>query len=211
MSAPPGGSFLPFMTSVTTDIYERIEKLTHSLSEIGELIKNTILGIEENFNKIVKSIQEMVEQGEMNKEMTLQAFADSMNTLIQQIRSIRDENIRGFQNAQTQQMIDAANNTALMLEARMSDIQIAFLISGLHALMNAIKTGKVVGIPVPTAGAPAPAASQAGGAQIAAPIPSMKAKGEKKSFFGKGARKKTHDEIMEEKRKKDAMFRKFLR
>lgn len=220
MAAPPsapGGSFLPFMTSVTTDIYERIEKVSHSLNNVGNLIKKLMDDLEGNLAKISTNIGELIEQGEMNKQMTLEAFADSMNTLIQQIRSVRDENIAGFQSAQTQQMIKAANDTANLLESRMYDIQISFLINGVHALMNAIKAGKVVGIPVPVRGVavPMPAAGQGAGTALAAPIPAVSAapseKPKKTAFFGKGSRHKTHDEIMEEKRKKDKLFGRFLK
>ena len=100
------------------------------------------------------------------------------------------------------------------------DIQIAFLINGIHALINAIKSGKVYGIPVavPTRGGavPLPAQGQRTTSELGAPVPALAEalSGEKKSkktFFGKGAHKKTHDEIMEEKRKKEAMFRKYLK
>ncbi|NVM53030.1 MAG: hypothetical protein HWN66_04960 [Candidatus Helarchaeota archaeon] len=218
MSSPPpdssGGSFLPFVTSVTTDIYERIEKLSLSLNSIKDSLKELITDIQENLKKVSENIEDMIQQGEMNKQMTLEAFADSMNTLVQQIRSIGNENIQAFQSTETQQMIANANNTALMLETRMYDIQISFLINGIHALMNAIKTGKVVGVPVPSAGAASTRSPSQEG--LAAPIPALEstttAKGQKKKhFFGKGARKKTHDEIMEEKKKKEAIFRKYLK
>ncbi len=218
-SGPPGGSFLPFMTSVTTDIYGRIEKLSQSLDQIFSSVREMINGMKENLTNISKNIQEMIEQGEMNKQMTLEAFADSMNTLVQQIRKARDENIEILKNTQTQQIIRDVNNTALLLESRMYDIQIAFMINGIYALINAIKAGKVVGIPVPmmNVAVPSPQTGTGPSPQVAAPIPTLaddtstEESEDKKTFFGKGVRKKTHDEIMEEKRKKDAMFRKFLR
>ncbi len=218
MSEPPGGSFLPFMTSVTTDIYERIEKLSQTLASVTNAVREIIVDIKDNFGKISTNVKEMLEQGEMNRDMTLEAFADTMNNLINQIKKIRNETLQGLQSPQTKAMIDNVSNTANLLETRMYDIQTAFLINGIHALMNAIKSGKVYGIPVPTRGvmAPMPAQAQAPTQALEAPVPALSvaasadAKG-KKTFFGKGAHKKTHDEIMEEKRKKEAMFRKYLK
>jgi hypothetical protein len=221
MSTPPGGaSFLPFMTSVTTDIYDRIEKLSQSLNGVQEVIQGLIKNLGQNLDKITGNIKEMIEQGEMNKEMTLEAFADTMNTLVQQIKNIRNETVQSLASTQTAGMVKTVSDTANILESRMYEIQIAFLINGLHALMNAIKAGKVVGIPTPVltrlpVAQAAPADNKDAG--LGAPVPTLAAeaeadaKDEKKSFFGKGVRKKTHDEIMEEKRKKDAMFRRYLK
>ncbi|MHA1263742.1 MAG: hypothetical protein ACTSRS_00760 [Candidatus Helarchaeota archaeon] len=219
MSSPPsGGNFLPFMTSVTTDIYDRIEKLSQSLTKVQETLQQLVMNIGQNLDKITENIKEMIEQGEMNKEMTLEAFADTMNTLVQQIKTIRNETIQGLKSTQTEGMIKAVSDTANLLESRMYDIQIAFLINGIHALINAIKAGRVVGIPTPiyakTSAIPSPAGAKAADKPLGAPIPTLaddSAVQKKKSFYGKGVRKKTHDEIMEEKRKKDAMFRKYLK
>ncbi len=216
---PPGGSgasFIPFITSVTTDIYSRIDKIAQSLSGIQNSMAEVFGGIKLNLEEIVRKINELIEESEMNKEMTLSAFADTTNNLIQQIRIIRNEQIQGLAGPQMKEMIDSLSQTANLLESRMYDIQIAILVNGLHALMNGIKAGRVVGIPVavasPTVAAPAIAAGQPVAPELAAPVPTLSASEEsddKKSFFGKGVRKKTHDEIMEEKRKKDALFSKY--
>lgn len=220
MSTPPGGaSFLPFMTSVTTDIYERIEKLSQSLNGLQEIIQGLVKNIGANLDTITERIKEMIEQGEMNKEMTLEAFADTMNTLVQQIKNIRNETLEALISTQTEGMVKAVSDTANRLDACMYEIQIAFLINGIHALMNAVKAGRVVGIPTPVrVPGPAPSSSdmQKGAhLELGAPVPSISATSESetdsKSFFGKGVRKKTHDEIMEEKKKKDAMFRQYLK
>ncbi|HUY00283.1 MAG TPA: hypothetical protein VMV49_12050 [Candidatus Deferrimicrobium sp.] len=215
-----GGSFLPFVTSVTTDIYDRIDKLAKSLDTIKTLTEDTLVKINENLKSSSEAIDDLIQQGEMNKQMTLEAFADSMNTLAQEIRKIRNENIELLQNPKTQQMIDAVNITANKLEVSMYDIQIAFLINGIHALINATKSGKIIGIPVPVAGASAPniPAAAASTQELAAPMPTLSGtstsateKDAQKSYFGKGVRKKTHDEIMEEKRKKERLFGTYLK
>ena len=217
MSAPPGGSFLPFMTSVTTDIYERIDKLSQSMATVTDTLKVIIVDIKDNFENIAKNVGEMLEQGEMNRDMTLEAFSDSMNTLIHQIKTIRNETLQGLQSPQTKAMMNTVSDTANLIEARMYDIQIAFLINGIHALINAIKSGKVYGIPVAVRGLAAPVPqAQTPSQELGAPIPAISAaqptdKKKRKPMFGKGAHKKTHDEIMEEKRKKDAIFRKYLK
>ncbi|MDD1778718.1 MAG: hypothetical protein LUQ65_11180 [Candidatus Helarchaeota archaeon] len=220
MSGPPGGSsdasFLPFVTSITTDIYERIEKIAKSIEDVKTSVNGAITTITDNFNGIVKKIEEMVEQGDMNKNMILESFSDSMNTLVQQIKTIRNENIKTFSGPQTQQLIEAASLTANQLESQFYDIQIAFLVNGIHALITAIKAGKVVGIPVPVGGGAvaAPAAAKHAGekAELAAPVPTLAAEateGDKRTFFGKGVRKKTHDEIMEEKKKQEKLYGKY--
>ena len=216
--SPAGASFLPFVTSVTTDIYERIDKIARSLDTVTGLIQNVVSQINENLKKSADGIEDLIQQGEMNKQMTLEAFADSMNTLAKEIRTIRNENIEALQSVQTQELINAITLTATNLESRMYDIQTAFLINGIHALINAIKTGRVIGIPVPVRGAVASGAARVEAAQdeLAAPMPSLSATEEsghteKRAFFGKGARKKTHDEIMEEKRKKERLFGKYLK
>ena len=215
MSGPPGSSdasFLPFVTSITTDIYERIEKIGKSIEDVKGSVNGAINTITDNFNGIVKKIEEMVEQGEMNKNMILESFSDSMSTLVQQIKAIRNENIKIFMGPQTQQLIDAASLTANQLESQLYDIQIAFLVNGIHALITAIKAGKVVGIPVPVRGVAMafPAAAKGEHAELAAPVPSLAAEaadgGKQKTFFGKGTHKKTHDEIMEEKKKQEKLY-----
>ena len=217
MSEPPGASFLPFVTSITTDIYGRIEKITKSLEEVKTSIAESINNTNENMRTIVKKIEEMVEQGEMNKKTILESFSESMNALIQQIRIIRNENIAAFAgNPETPQLIESINLTANQLNSRLYDIQIAFLINGIHTLITAIKTGKVVGIPIPVkGGSVSPLMSSKQGAEkveLAAPIPALASGAEKqKTSFGKGVRKKTHDEIMEEKRKQKEMFGKYVK
>ncbi len=213
---PPGASFIPFMTSVTTDIYERIDKVAQTLETVKQAINESLNGIKESLEKIAKSMDEMIEQSEMNKEMTLQAFADTTNNLIEQIRVIRNEQIEGLKSSETQEVIESVSKTATLLESRMYDIQIALLINGVHALVNAIKTGKVVGIPVPvkeqsTAKAPK---SEAKKPDLAAPVPTLSpaaapTDATKKHFYGRGVRKKTHDEIMAEKKKKEQLFGKY--
>ncbi len=216
MSGPPssGASFLPFVTSITTDIYERINQLNQALEQIKGILKELIIDIKDNLSKVSANVGQMIEQGEMNKQMTLEAFADTTNNLIQQIRSIRNEQLRELQGPQMQQTIEMINKTANILDQRMYDIQIAILINGIHALMNAIKAGKVVGVPVPSKmPVPTPAKTETPKAGLAAPIPTIAASTEgteaDKKFFGRGAKKKTHDEIMEEKRKKDKMYGQF--
>jgi hypothetical protein len=215
-----GASFLPFVTSVTTDIYDRVDKLGKALDTIKSLAEDTLGKMSENLQTISLNIEDLIQQGEMNKQMTLEAFADSMNTLAQEIRTIRNENIELLQSPQTQQMIEAVNITANKLEARMYDIQIAFLINGIHALVNAIKAGKVIGIPVPVVGATAPStpAPAAAKPELAAPMQTLASspasaadKEGQKAYFGKGVRKKTHDEIMEEKKKKERLFGQYLK
>ena len=66
MSAPPGGSFLPFMTSVTTDIYERIDKLSQSLATVTDTLKVIIVDIKDNFEK--KQRKQTRDSSEINKE-----------------------------------------------------------------------------------------------------------------------------------------------
>jgi hypothetical protein len=215
MSEQP--SFLPFVTSITTDIYERIEKISKNLEEIKTSIEENIANINENMGTVVKKIEELIEQGEMNKTTILKSFGGSMDSLIQQIKTIQNENITAFAgNPETPQLIESANLTVNQLSARLYDIQIAFLINGIHALITAIKTGKVVGIPIPVKGgsATAPMPGKQGGenAELAAPIPALSSETEKsKTSFGKGVRKKTHDEIMEEKRKQKEMFGKYAK
>lgn len=223
MSGPPPGSsegsFLPFVTSITTDIYARIEQIAKSIEDVKASVNGAINTITDNFNGIVKKIEEMVEQGEMNKKMILESFADSMNTLVQQIKAIRNENIKVFMGPQTQQLIDAASLTANQLESQLYDIQIAFMVNGIHALITAIKAGKVVGIPVPVRGvaiaSPAGAKQAGEKADLAAPVPTLAAEaaegGKQKTFFGKGVHKKSHDEIMEEKKKQEKLFGKYIK
>lgn len=211
MGEPPSASFLPFVTSITTDIYEKIEKITNSLEEVKTTIEESINSLNENMGTVVKKIEEMIEQGEMNKSTILESFSGSMNSLIQQIKIIRNENVNAFaENPETPQLIEAASLTATQLNSRLYDIQIAFLVNGIHALITAIKTGKVVGIPIPVKGGTE--TKQAGEkAALAAPVPSLTSDGEKQKAFGKGVRKKTHDEIMEEKRKQKEMFGKYVK
>ncbi|MFX1297318.1 MAG: hypothetical protein ACFFD2_20995 [Promethearchaeota archaeon] len=210
MNPPPSGSsgadFLPFMTSVTTDIYARIDKLNQAIENVKSMLNDMIIDMKEYLSKIADRVNEMIEQGEMNKQMTLEAFADTTNNLIDQIKIIRNEQVEGLQSTQTQEMLRVVNDTANLLEQRMYDIQIAILINGIHALVNAIKTGNVIGIPVPIQ-----SVSGANQVKSEAPVPSLLATDgtqdpQKTHFFGKGARKKTHEEIMEEKKKKDKLF-----
>ena len=217
MNPPPsessGAGFLPFMTSVTTDIYARIDKLNQVIENVKSMLNDMIIDMKENLSKIADRVNEMIEQGEMNKQMTLEAFADTTNNLIDQIKIIRNEQVEGLQSTKTQEMIRVVNNTANLLEQRMYDIQIAILINGIHALVNAIKTGNVVGIPVPiqSVSGANQVKSEPLKQKLQAPVPSFLATDgtqdpQKSHFFGKGARKKTHEEIMEEKKKKDKLF-----
>jgi len=223
MSEPPAGSsgasFLPFVTSITTDIYERIEKIAKSIEDVKTSVNGAITIITDNFNGLVKKIEEMIEQGDMNKNMILESFSESMIALVQQIKVIRNENIKIFMGPQTQQLIEAASLTANQLESRLYDIQIAFLVNGIHALITAIKAGKVVGIPVPVRGlsVAAPSAVKYAGerAELAAPVPTLTAEAadpdKQKTFFAKGARKKTHEEIMEEKKNREKLYGKYIK
>ncbi|MHA1276021.1 MAG: hypothetical protein ACTSQI_06390 [Candidatus Helarchaeota archaeon] len=214
---PPGASFIPFMTSVTTDIYERIEKISQAFNEVKSLVQELLENVKGSMGNVLKGIEELIEQGEMNKDMTLQAFADTTNNLINQIKIIRNEQVKSFQSEETRQLIGVATQTANVLETRLADIQTAILINGIHAIITGIKAGRVVGIPVPMRGVTAPGATQdpAPKPDLAAPVPSLSSQGgtekPKKSYFGKGVRKKTHDEIMEEKRKKDKLFGRYLK
>ena len=212
MSEPPGASFLPFVTSITTDIYERIERITKSLEEVKTSMEESMNSLNENMGTMIKKIQELIEQGEMNKTTILDSFSESMNALIQQIKTIRNENINAFAEPETQQLIESASRTANQLNSRLYDIQIAFLVNGIHALITAIKTGKVVGIPIPVKGGALSSKEADEKAELAAPVPSLGADAEKgKAGYGKGVRKKTHDEIMEEKRKQSKLYGTYIK
>jgi len=211
MSESPGASFIPFVTSITTDIYERIEKITKNLEEVKTSVEEAMGNLNENMSNVIKKIEELIEQGKMNKNTILNSFSESMNALIQQIKTIRNENINAFAvNPETPQLIESASHTASQLNSRLYDIQIAFLVNGIHALITAIKAGKIVGIPIPVK---IESEKQTGEkAELAAPVPTISSDTEKqKSSYGKGVRKKTHDEIMEEKRKQKEMFGKYVK
>lgn len=204
------------MSSITTDIHKRLDTITQSLETVKSTITEVMKDINESLSNIFQKTNELIAQGEMTKDITLESFVNTSNNLIKEIKSIHNEQIKELQDIETQKLIKTLNTTANLLETRMNDIQIAIFINGIHALICGIKSGKVFGIPVSMKGVPIQGAIEPETPKpyLTKSISTISLTKEpiqenQKPFFGKGARKKTVDDIIEEKRKRDKIFSKY--
>ena len=102
--------FLPIITRISTDVYERVDKVSFKIEEL----KNTLLKITKSFNdnmtRISNDVEEMVTETRMNRELTLEAFADSINALIEQIQEMKTESINFIATSYNLATYDFTNN-----------------------------------------------------------------------------------------------------
>ena len=213
---------LPFITTVVNDIYEKVGALSDSFNKLNEIIGNITMNFEESINKLEKNTDEILDETRMNRDLTLEAFSDSMNAFLTKIKEIQEESEKTYEGSQMADIITRLDKISNKLLDKYWDIQMSFTISNLHSLVDILKGNtNVVRVEVPVTQYAQPITSRVQpAAPLSAPVPSIapattkpEAKpSEKVDVFAKspqfkGGRKvKTHEDRMEEMKRRKKLF-----
>ncbi|NHI91814.1 MAG: hypothetical protein EAX96_04875 [Candidatus Lokiarchaeota archaeon] len=209
-------SGIPFITSIANDIYDRVDKLANTLQKIPAILSKITEGFQENLNRLNENIENMLEESRGNRDLTLEAFSDSMTTLSQKIREIKNENEEIFRSGEIKETIEKLDDVSKKLASKYWDINIILIIHSIHWIVDLLK-GKIknINLPPQLQTAVPMRISTKQPILISTPSP-QKAKEEREVIdskesqdaraFAKGRRPKTHDEQLEEIERRKKLF-----
>ncbi|NVM04714.1 MAG: hypothetical protein HWN67_20505 [Candidatus Helarchaeota archaeon] len=215
---------LPFITTVVNDIYEKVGNLTVSFENLNEMIGNITKNFDDNMNKLSKDVEDVLEETRMNRDLTLEAFSDSMNAFLAKIKEIQEESEKTYEGSEMGTILSRLDTISNKIYDKYWDIQMSCTVSNLHSLVDVLKGNpNIVRIQVPVAQQVQPITPRVqAAAPLSAPVPSIKpaptqpeAEPAKKDVFAKspkykGGRKlKTHEDRMKEAKKKKRLFGKY--
>ena len=206
---------IPFITSIANDIYDRVDRLATTLQKFPAILSKISEGFQENLNKLNENIENMLEESRNNRDLTLEAFSDSMTTLSQKIRDIKDENEKTFQDPEMKVMIEKLDEVTKKLSLKYWDINTVLIIHSIHWILDILK-GKVKSINVPYSARTSLQYQVPTGPPPKGSIASQRAEQEREHLdskesqdaraFAKGRRPKTHDDHMKEIERRRKLF-----
>ncbi len=213
---------LPFITTVVNDIYEKVGNLSDSFNKLNEIIGNITKNFEDSINKLSKDVDEILEETRMNRDLTLEAFSDSMNAFLAKIKEIQDESNKTYEGSEMGTILSRLDRISNKIFDKYWDIQMSCTVSNLHVLVDLLKGNpNIIRVQVPVVQQVQPITPRVqAAAPLSAPVPSIAPPPTKpeaqpegkvdvfaKSPKFKGGRKlKTHEDRMEEMKKKKKLF-----
>ncbi|MHA1298374.1 MAG: hypothetical protein ACTSO9_02905 [Candidatus Helarchaeota archaeon] len=202
---------LPFITTVVNDIYEKISELQTSLEKVGSIFIKINKNFIENTKNLSENLSEMLNETRMNRDLALEAFSDSMNALLAKIQEIQDEKSKIENIEEMQSLISKLDSLSEKLSQKYWDIQMMLTVSNLHTLIDILKGNpKVIHIPSAIPSPPSPQVVPPPTSSEAATQPQPTATTLSKGPQFKAGRKvKTHDDRLEEMRRKKKLFGKY--
>ena len=204
---------IPFITSIANDIYDRVDKLASTLQKFPAILSKISEGFQENLNKLNENIENMLEESRNNRDLTLEAFSDSMTTLSQRIKEMKDDNEKTFEDPEMKIMIEKLDDVTKKLSTKYWDINTMLIIHSIHWILDILK-GKAKNISVPYSArralqVPLPAGTK-GSVTAERAEREREHLGSKESqdarAFSKGVRKKTHDDHMKDIERRRKLF-----
>jgi hypothetical protein len=216
---------LPFITTVVNDIYEKVGNLSNQFDKLNEIIGNITKNFEESINNLSKDVDEILEETRMNRDLTLEAFSDSMNAFLTKIKEIQDESKKTYEESDMGTILSRLDRISNKIFDKYWDIQMSCTVSNLHALVDLLKGNpNIIRVQVPVVQQVQPITPRVqAAAPLSAPVPTVKPASAKpeaepegkldvfaKSPKFKGGRKvKTHEDRMEEMKRKKKLFGKY--
>lgn len=208
---------IPFITSVVNDIYEKVNELQDSIQKLGTIFEKINDAINQTVEKLSKNMSEMLEETRMNRDLSLEAFSDSMNALLTQIKEIQEEKGKSTNFGEMESTISRLDELSNKLSEKYWDIQLMLTTSNLHTLVDILKGDtKVINVLVPSQLQPisqlTPSSKPTSESPSAQPTSTTASDDEifAKSPKFKGGRKvKTHDDRLEEMKRKKKLFGKY--
>jgi len=204
-----GEGGIPFVTSIANDIYDRVDKLATSLQKIPGILSTITKGFQQNLEKLNTNIESMLTETRSNRDLTLDAFSDSMTALSQQIKEIKVENQKELANPEMTVVIEKLDAITNKLKSSYWDVNILLIINSIHWIVDMLK-GKRKSINIPksvqrvlTLSKEAPVAiSEETGEPVSAAQAGLK---DGPKFKG-GRKPKTHDDHMAEIERRRKLF-----
>ncbi len=144
----PDASGIPFITSIANDIYDRVDKLATSLQKIPAILSTITKGFQQNLEKLNNNIESMLSETRGNRDLTLEAFSDSMTALSQYIREIKEDNKKELSNPEMKTVIEKLDEITNKLNSNYWDINILLIINSIHWLVDLLH-GKRKSINIP--------------------------------------------------------------
>ncbi|MHA1379379.1 MAG: hypothetical protein ACTSRG_13445 [Candidatus Helarchaeota archaeon] len=208
---------IPFITTVVNDIYDKINGLQESLKKVGTIFVKMNDNFKETAENIGKSVTEMLEESRMNRDLALEAFSDSMNALLTKIQEIQDEKGKATKKGEMESILNRLDDLSNKLNEKYWDIQLMLTTSNLHTLIDILKgESKVINVLMPAQATPTPQIiTSPKPALVPAPTKTAATTEAKEDIFAKspkfkGGRKvKTHDDRLEEMKRKKKLFGKY--
>ena len=203
------GGGIPFVTSIANDIYDRVDKLATSLQKIPGILSTITKGFQQNLEKLNNNIESMLSESRSNRDLTLDAFSDSMTALSQQIKEIKDESKKELENPDMKTILELLDKVTDKLNTSYWDINILLIVNSIHWLVDLIKhKRKSINMPHQvqmafkmSKKAPVPITQEGGESVPAAQAPLR----DGPKFKG-GRKPKTHDDHMAEIERRRKLF-----
>lgn len=209
---------LPFITTVANDIYEKVNRITDSFEKMDSMLNTMSETFQENLKKLSDNITSMLEETQMNRDLALEAFSDSMNAMLKQITQIQEESLTTKKGSKMKAILSKLEEISNKVFDKYWDLQVMSTVSNLHSLVDVLKGNTtIINIQSPT-----PVPMQPVPQKIISPEPFMTAapiksepttaaeeeptKGPK---FKDGRKVKTHDDRLKEMERKKKLFGKY--
>jgi len=204
-----GEGGIPFVTSIANDIYDRVDKLATSLQKIPGILSTITKGFQQNLEKLNSNIESMLSETRGNRDLTLDAFSDSMTALSQQIRNIKEESQKELANPEMKTVIEKLNEISTKLNSSYWDVNILLIVNSIHWLVDLLQ-GKRKSIQVPKFAQTALKMIKEEAAPISQetgePVTAAQAGLRDGPKFKGGRKPKTHDDHMAEIEKRRKLF-----
>ena len=151
----------------------------------------------------------MLSESRSNRDLTLDAFSDSMTALSQQIKEIKDESKKELENPDMRSIVELLDKVTDKLNTSYWDINILLIVNSIHWLVDLIKhKRKSINVPHQvqmafkmSKKAPVPITQEGGESVPAAQAPLR----DGPKFKG-GRKPKTHDDHMAEIERRRKLF-----
>ncbi|MHA1786476.1 MAG: hypothetical protein ACTSVY_00080 [Candidatus Helarchaeota archaeon] len=212
---------IPFITSIANDIYDRVDKLATTLQKIPGILSKITEGFQENLDRLNHNIDEMLKESKSNRDLTLDAFGNSLSTLSQKIKEIKEENEKNFKDPQMKELIERLDKIATKLSTSYWDINIILIVNSIHWIVDILKGNlKRVDVPahartalrtfgnVPSSKAAKPVTLSSIKAEEERAVLDSKESQDARAF-SHGKRVKTHDDHMKEIERRRKLFGKY--
>ncbi|MBD3228483.1 MAG: hypothetical protein GF329_09870 [Candidatus Lokiarchaeota archaeon] len=183
---------IPFVSSVTTELDERINEIMHLISELTDSMKGYLESVQDAINDIGKKIYEMLNETQGKKKYISESFSKIVKKIALKIKDVKNK-IKDDMDPEMKDALESSSETVNLLEKRITDLQLIQIINQLSSVVSILK-GEVANIKK------APKK----------PVSSVESKNESKAvYYEKGSKTKTMEEILEEERKRKKMFQKY--
>jgi len=196
---------IPFITSVTTELNDRIDEIMTLISALTDSIQGYVESVQNAINDVGIKVQNMIEESANNKKYVSEAFSKIVKRIALKLKDISSEINKNI-SPDVKKSLESSSNIIDLLDKKITDLQLVQVIIGLSSIVDFLnsevysKKPEISGIlqteqkVVQTQGTS---------------FTPTKQEGQKPIYYEKGAKTKTMEEILEEQRRRKKMMIKY--